>query len=646
MDPALAVTLAPPGVLRAVARRLGLETDQQRLLVLMGALVAVLFGAYTIAKILRDALFLAEYGALALPYMYVAVALAAVGFVWLDSAVARASSRRNAVGFHQGLAIALSAAAAILHPIAPHWTAAAFYIWTGSQAMMLLPHFWALALDVWDSRRARTVFPFLACCGLFGGLVAGGVSAWTVQALGRDGLMWILCGLLVLAFVVTRVLEQYRARSGIVAQRVSTQSSWKIISRSPYIRVFVVSLALAVVLSTLVDFQFKVFLQHQYPDSHAMTRFLGKFYLGLNALSLLFQFSLAGWVLRRIGLGPATALQPVTAALFMVWVALSPVWWAVVSLRWLQSVVQSTLGKSTSEIYYTAIHPHERRRIKPAIDTLVERWSDAAVGVLLVVLLHVLGVSTHAIAVATLILAIVWLGTIVVLDRQFGRAFERLLSTRWIEPDETADVVRSPSARRALVTAMREGDVRRIVLALHLCRGARSADVAKTVRSCLGHASAAVRVAAVETMRAMALDDPAGTIAGFLHAEDEELRRAAVRYAVTVGKDRAAVARRLLDGDDADLRHFALDALVDLPRAPRGLLTTQWVRERLAAGTHEDLVLAARAAGAMEVRESPRWLRTLLAIDDVEVRRAALASARRRPTQELVDVILPLFELP
>src|SRR5512140_2251313 len=123
----------------------------------MGALVATLFCAYTIAKVLRDALFLAEFGALALPYAYIGVAVAAAGFVWLESLVARRFRRVGASRFNQYAAIGFSILAAVMFPRARHWTIVAFYIWTGSQAMMLLPHFWALALDVWDSRRARNV---------------------------------------------------------------------------------------------------------------------------------------------------------------------------------------------------------------------------------------------------------------------------------------------------------------------------------------------------------------------------------------------------------------------------------------------------------------------------------------------------------
>jgi ATP/ADP translocase len=612
----------------------------------MGALVATLFGAYTIAKVLRDALFLAEFGALALPYAYIGVALAAVGFVWLESLVARRFTNVGATRFNQYAAIGFSVVAAAVLPHARHWTIVGFYIWTGSQAMMLLPHFWALALDVWDSRRARQVFPLLGGCGLLGGLIGGAFAGWSAPFLKYVGLMWTLPGLLVVSHLLTRVVERHRARRPVLPDAASTTSSWEIIRRSTYIKVLAAGLALSVVVSTLVDFQFKLFIQHVYPDPRSLTQFFGKFYVGLNALSLLFQFSVAGWVLQRLGLGPATALQPITAMAFASWMAISPVWWAVVAMRWLQGVVFQTLGKSSAEIYYAAIRPRERRRIKPAIDTLVDRWADAAVGVLLIVVLHTIGVRTAVVAAVTVALAVAWLVVLFLLNRQYGSAFEQTLSSRWIEPEATPEAIRTPSARKALLQGLRADDERRIVLALKLSQVTRDSRIAGAVRGCLRHPSPVVRAAAVESMRAQGLADPEKAIAEFLGEPHEALQRAAVGYLLARSRDRTAFARRLLDGDDPALRQYILDALFDQPLDAPDALTPQWIDARLKSGSREELLLAARAAGVMATHGSVGRLRTLLTQADAEVQRVALLSAKRRPSRELLDALLPLLATP
>lgn len=630
----------------SLARRLGLEPDEGRRLLLMGALVSVLLCAYTIAKVLRDALFLAEFGALALPYAYLAVALASAGFVWFETRIARQFTRVGATRFNQYLAISCSIAAALAYPHDRHWTTAVFYVWTGSQAMMLLPHFWMLALDGWDSRRAHRVFPLLAGCGLLGGLAGGGFAGWSNPLVQRVGLMWTLPLLLLVAHGLTRAVESRRARRDRPEDVPSTVSPWKIIGRSPYIRVFVAGLALSVIVGTLVDFQFKLLLREHYPDPQALTQFLGRFYVVLNALAIVFQFGIAGWLLQRLGLGVSTGLQPASVMALSTWLAVAPGMWVMVGLRWIQGALSQTLGKSTSEIYYTAIRPRERRRIKPAIDTLVERWSDAAVGVLLILVLHFLRAPIVAIAIITVVLSAAWIGVLFALDRQFGRAFGQALSSRWIEPEEAQDAMRIPAARRALIEALHDEDERRIVLALQLSGQVKDARIVQAVRECLTNKSPDVRAAAVAAMESLGLTDRENQIASFLTEPHEVLRRAAVRYLLVRGPHPEEFALEVLGGDDRTLQRYAVDVLFEIPCAGRAALTLEWVDARLASTRSEDLLLAARGLGALSDQAPVPRLRALLTHPDPEIRRTALLSAIRRPSPELLDVLLPLLVVP
>ena len=623
---------------------LGLEPDEGRRLVLMGALVGLLYCGYTVAKVLRDALFLMEFGALALPYAYVAVALGTAAFVWIESRWVLRFTRAGASRFNQYLAIACSVAAALAYPHAHRWTTALFYVWTGSQAMMLLPHFWGLALDIWDSRRARRVFPILAGCGLLGGIAGGAFAAWTTPLVQRVGLMWTLPVFLLAAHGLTLHLEARRSHRPRTAEIAS--SPWKIIRRSPYILILVIVLALSVIVGTLVDFQFKYLIQQHYPDPRALTRFLGTFYVGLNALSLLFQFGVAGWLLQRFGLGVSTGLQPAAVLALASAAAVAPGMWVVIAMRWIQGVLSQTLGKSTNEIYYTAIRPSQRRRIKPAIDTLVERWSDAAVGVLLVVALHTLHVPVATIAVMTAVLAATWIGLLFALDRQYGRAFQQILSSRWIEPEDAPEVMRIPAARRALIAALQGDDAHRLVLALQLSGQVKDARIVKAVRECLTHESLDVRAAAVAAMDSLGLSDHENRIPGLLAEPHEALRRAAGRYLLVRGSRPLEFARQILRGEDETLQGYVIDVLFDCPCAARAALTLEWVDARLASTRSEDLLLAARGLGALAGQAPVQRLRALLTHADLEIRRTALLTAIRRPSPELLDVLLPLLLMP
>jgi HEAT repeat protein len=328
------------------------------------------------------------------------------------------------------------------------------------------------------------------------------------------------------------------------------------------------------------------------------------------------------------------------------WASLAQSWRPVVMMRGAQGVLSQVLGKSSAEIYFMAVRPPERRVIKPAIDTLVERWSDAVVGILLIFAFRVLGVGVPVLATVTVVISAVWLVVILGLHRQYLGAIQKALGSRWMEPELVADSVRLPSARAALVQALHDNDERRILLALRLTEYTEHPEVVASIRQCLRHSSPAVRATAVEMMERKCLRDDESLIEGFLHEENEGVRRAAVGYLLTMSRTPTQLVRTLADGEDPALRRYVLDALFDRPHEAPGAIPPQWIDARIEAGTKEDLLLAARAVGTLPGTAPVKAMLRLIQDPDPDVRRAALLSATRRPAQELLDLILPLLLVP
>jgi len=144
-------------------------------------------------------------------------------------------------------------------------------------------------------------------------------------------------------------------------------------------------------------------------------------------------------------------------------------------------------------------------------------------------------------------------------------------------------------------------------------------------------------------MEAMRLPDRELVIEKLLAESHQGLRRAAIGYLLSRGPEPIAFARRLLVGDDRTLRQYLLDALFDRPCEARSVLTWSWIDARLESGTPEDLLLTARALGAMEGPMTARRLRILLTYPEVDVQRLALLSAARQPSRENLDLLLPLL---
>src|SRR5690349_5338385 len=172
-----------------VRKLLRLEPGEGGLTLALGLLIATLFAGYTVAKVVRDALFMNEYGAKNLPWGYVAVALASIAIVALESRLTQRLARSGATALGQTIAIACSVGFALLYPLQRHFVAGAFYVWAGSQALMVLSYFWLLALELWDSRRAQAILPLFSGAGLLGGVVGGAFANWAVNRIGMLGLL-------------------------------------------------------------------------------------------------------------------------------------------------------------------------------------------------------------------------------------------------------------------------------------------------------------------------------------------------------------------------------------------------------------------------------------------------------------------------
>lgn len=635
--------MANPRAERSPVRFLNLEPGEGGLLLLLALLVGTLFSGYTVAKVLRDSMFLSEFGATKLPWGYLAVALASIVIVTAESRLTVRLARAGATALGQSVAIVLSLLFAIIYPGNHHLVAGLFYVWAGSQAMMLLPYFWLLALELWDPRRAQAIFPYFSGAGLLGGVAGGAFANWAVERIGIDGLLWTLAGLLLVARVVTLVLDRQIPVRPFVTQAGSATSPLGIFRHSSFLRYLAATLALSVVVSTLIDFQFKFAAQQAFPNSHALTRFLGLFYAGLNGLALVVQFGAAGWLVRRTGVFYSTLPQPLSVVVLATWVMFSPIFGIIFALRWVQGVLFQTLGKSSFELYFMAVRPADRAKIKPALDTLVERVADAGAGIVLLLVLHTIGVNMRVVAGLTAATALLWMFMLMRLQRRYVREFRDSLEQHRSDPPITAAALRLPEARRTLVAALQSEDEDQVLLALGLAAQVRHPQIRGAVTAALTHPSPRVRAAAVRALDALTVSGLEATIEPFLAEPDAELRRAAIGYLLAQGKDAMARVRTLLDSPDPELRLLTLETLVARRRMLLGAVTLDWVDARIETGDEAELVAAALALTLVAEPAAEERLRLLIEHPQLEVRRAALLTAARRPFPGLLEPLVALL---
>ena len=84
--------------------------------------------------------------------------------------------------------------------------------------------------------------------------------------------------------------------------------------RVPYVRWLAVATLCSVIVTGLLDYQFKIVVQQVYPGASELTSFFGRFYIAINVMALLLQLIGTRWLLQQLGAGSAAAVLPIGLA--------------------------------------------------------------------------------------------------------------------------------------------------------------------------------------------------------------------------------------------------------------------------------------------------------------------------------------------
>src|SRR6476620_1829390 len=171
--------------------------------------VAIVAAAYLLAKPIRNSLFLDQYGAYPLVYVYAAVPGVLSLFVPVYARVAaRFGSRAVTVGslvffsshgvlfwyafrFHAG-AIAVQGSVAWLLP-------AAFYVWVNCFGVIATVQAWSFANSLFDTREAKRLFGLIAGGASLGAMAAGVLARVLVEPVGGPVNLMLVLSALILA---------------------------------------------------------------------------------------------------------------------------------------------------------------------------------------------------------------------------------------------------------------------------------------------------------------------------------------------------------------------------------------------------------------------------------------------------------------
>ncbi len=642
----------PSGSLNSPARpslwaRFGVQPDEERGAGLMLAHSAFMGFSTVFFETAASALFLGQYGASALPSVYLAAAAlsAATGYAY-----SRLQNRLSFSHLMTGTLVSLMLVVGALRGVLFLTQAAGlfFFAMVFYRVLSILTdlEYWAVAGRLYDLRQAKRLFGFVGT----GEVVARIIGSFSVPlALHFGGVpnLFVLSALalLVCVFLLRRVLLLIPADDGpkqTIAQKAARSSLGSLV-QDPYLR-FVLIVAFCGILGKyLVDFAFLQQVKSRFADAKEVASFFALFSGISQCASLFTRVFLSGRVLSAIGVHRGLLILPgahvicTTLLLIAGGLALgpNPVFWLVVLNQGIYKTFKHPIDNPSLKTLYQPIPKDRRLSLSIAVDAILNPVGIALSSALMVLFTSVFHSDPVRFGWVLLACFLFWLWSARAAATEYVRALVTALRGR-IEDIEFA--FDADTAIASLSSTLKTGSEEDALVALQILGDHTPAALNPMLGDLASHPSKRVRQAALERIEVHQPAGIAATLRTRLESEpDDQLKAQALRALSAV---EGASSR------DELMRHAGSSILALREAALLGLLR-MGVPEG-AAGIHElarSPESAYRSAAARLLRlagshSEASVVRALIEDEDVVVSRLALFAAGQMKDPDLIPLLI------
>ena len=327
----------------------------------------------------RDTFFLTQFDKTLLPLMFAAVAVIMVGAITIYNRVASNLDLvrviiLSSIFFCLTLFIIMLNLRGIVIPI--------FYAWTDVIISITILQFWLLAGEIFNPRQAKRLFSFIGIGGSIAGISSGYLIRPFVKNYGAENLLIPTIAMIAMIALFASFLQPYRSVKSVTKSKAKPTVKQKTVFDS-YLKSILVMVCSAAICSRIIEYQFKITAVNSYTASEDLAAFFGDYYMVLNALTLIMQLFLTGYILHHFGVLVGLLLLPLGLAIgslsFLVIANLSSIFVA----RLFDQAFKFSIQSTSNEILWTPIQKQKARRAKPLIDSSIKSIAEGLIGIII-----------------------------------------------------------------------------------------------------------------------------------------------------------------------------------------------------------------------------------------------------------------------
>ncbi|MDH4270516.1 MAG: MFS transporter, partial [Candidatus Aminicenantes bacterium] len=386
------------GALRA---KLNIRPGEGKLALLLSSYFFLITFPHTIIKTLRTTDLLVKVGVGALPLAYLSAAVVTGLVVVLHSKIQFRISIRlliiaSLVFFALSglfLQVVLQTDYGRTSGLLPY----IYWVWASVLIIVLMTHFWMTVNGILNPREAKRLIGFISSGGIMGGFLGGAVAGLLTRADLARLLLPLACFLLLACVFVVRAVFLSQAKQPPApgrpperteqpgGQKVGFKDSFRAVRKNSYLMLIAGIVAIGVIVSTLIEFQFFSAVDGRYGASQKdMQAFLGFFFAALTIFAFFFNAFLTGNLLKTLKMKLTLLVTPVVLLLGSLGVLLTPfALLPAIIIKGSDESLSFSLNQSVREILYIPVFSDLKFKAKPFIDMFICRFAKVIAAIIL-----------------------------------------------------------------------------------------------------------------------------------------------------------------------------------------------------------------------------------------------------------------------
>lgn len=456
---------------KVLSKIVDIKPEEVRLALLVFFFFFLITAPHTIIKVLRYADLLHQIGFQALPLAYLLAALVTGLVVLLFSKIQFKIPLQVMILSSLVFFIFSGFLFQLFSNVGSNFLSLLFWVWAGVLLVVLLTLFGLTINEIFNPREAKRLIGFCGSGGILGGTVGGLIGYLLTRANLGAYLLPLACGLLFACLFVVRAIfilhkkHQSQVSSKRIkmeeASEVGFKESYQAVRRSRYLLLIAAMVILAVVVSTLIDYQFSAYAQEKYTTKEAKQAFFALFFGLLTIFAFFFQILLTSFFLKRTkGIRLTLLMAPLVlmtgsfglllGSLFMSQIPL----FTFILIKGGDESLTFSLNQSVREILYIPVPLDLRYRARLFIDMFVKGIAKViAAGLLFIYgfFLQILGIKVQEMPFSSPIvdpvLAVYLSGGVIILTflwsvldlrifREYIKAIQQKIKPQWIPLDK------------------------------------------------------------------------------------------------------------------------------------------------------------------------------------------------------------------